>query len=324
MRAVQVKARGRVEFVDAPKPELQPGHVLVKCQTLSLCGSDMYMIHHMPESMYPLPPGTSGHEMVGVVEAIDEPGSHSQVGDEVLALVHGQTAMAEYYLAPADFVFKLPAGKPKQHLLQAQQFGTVIYGCKVLPNIIGKNVVIIGQGSVGLWFATMVKRLGAYRIITVDIQEHRLAASKLYGATHTIHNRDMEEADVVTALENILDGELADVVIDAAGEPPTIRLAYELIRQNGFVLYFGLPHMDELVLHPMNFFRKTATTRTIVGANDDPNLVSTRMALDLIASGAVDVGPMMTHTFPFDQVMDAYELHSTRDEGAIKIAVDLF
>jgi L-iditol 2-dehydrogenase len=46
------------------------------------------------------------------------------------------------------------------------------------------------------------------------------------------------------------------------------------------------------------------------------------MALDLIAKGEADVGPMLTHHFPFSQVIDAFELQTTRDEGAIKIVVD--
>ena len=98
MKAVQVVARGKAEFVDVPVPKLRPGHVLVRTRRLSLCGSDIRMLHFAPEDAYPFPPGTTGHEMVGVIEAIDSPGSALQVGDTVLTLAPSHQAMAEYFL----------------------------------------------------------------------------------------------------------------------------------------------------------------------------------------------------------------------------------
>ena len=71
--------------------------------------------------------------MVGVVEAIDAPGSDIKVGDQVLALAPGHRAMAEYYLAPVEHVIPLPDGLPIEQLLQAQQMGTVFYASQRLP-----------------------------------------------------------------------------------------------------------------------------------------------------------------------------------------------
>ena len=104
MKAVQVVARGKAEFVDVLVPKLRPGHVLVRTQRLSLCGSDIRMLHYAPEEAYPFPPGTTGHEMVGVIEDIDSPGSSLQIGDTVLTLAPNHQAMAECFLAPAEHV----------------------------------------------------------------------------------------------------------------------------------------------------------------------------------------------------------------------------
>src|SRR5204863_9086203 len=104
MKAVQVVARGKAKFVDIPVPKLQPGHVLVRTRLLSLGGSDIRMLHFAPEDAYPFPPGTTGHEMVGVIEDIDLPGSGQQVGNTVLALAPSHQAMAEYFLAPIEHV----------------------------------------------------------------------------------------------------------------------------------------------------------------------------------------------------------------------------
>ena len=71
MKAVQVVSRGKAQFVDAPKPQLQPGYVLVRPHLVALCGSDNWMLNHCPPEEYPFPPGTTGHEVIAQVEAID-------------------------------------------------------------------------------------------------------------------------------------------------------------------------------------------------------------------------------------------------------------
>ena len=60
----------------------------------------------------------------------------------------------------------------------------------------------------------------------------------------------------------------------------------------------------------------------MVGALLDPGHSCTRVALDMIASGQADVGPMITHHFPFEKVQEAYDLQNTLNEGAVKIIVE--
>ncbi|HLV33587.1 MAG TPA: zinc-binding dehydrogenase [Spirillospora sp.] len=320
MRAVQVVARGKAEFIEMPKPELKPGHALVRTKRLSLCGSDIRWLHFFPPERYPLPPGTTGHEMVGVVEAVDSPDGAIKPGDVALTLAPDHRAMVEYYVAPVSDVFVLPPDRPVEHGLQAQQLGTVIYACKQLPNLIGKDVAVIGQGSAGLYYDFMLRRMGARRVIGLDLQPHRLKAAEIFGATHTIHNVGIDPAQ---AIRDITGGELADVVIEAAGEIETMNLALDLVKHSGFVLQFGVPRGENFPFHYEKVFGKCLRIQGIVGAHHEPNYTSTRQALDMIASGEIDVSPLLTHSFPFERVMEAYELQHTRDEGAIKIVIEM-
>ena len=179
---------------------------------------------------------------------------------------------------------------------------------------------MIGQGSAGLWFNTVLKKHGAEKIIVLDLKEYRLQLSEQYGATHTIHNADI---DPVEAIKAINDGELADVVIEVAGEKDSIALAVDLVRDNGFILYFGVPRFNTMEFPILDFFFKTITAKAIVHATREENHESTRKALAMITSGEVNVEPMLTHTFTFEQVMEAYDLHKMQDEGAIKIMIDM-
>ena len=187
MRSLRVTARGRAEFVDVPEPEHVSGHVLLRTELLSLCGSDVWMLHHAPDAAYPFPMGTTGHEVVGVVQAADEDSGFS-VGQHVLTLAPGHKAMCEYYLAPVEHVLPLPPKVPREYLLQAQQLGTVLYAAQRLPNLVGKNVVVIGQGSAGLWFNFQLRRMGADKVVALDLDDQRLELSKTYGASHAFNN----------------------------------------------------------------------------------------------------------------------------------------
>jgi threonine dehydrogenase-like Zn-dependent dehydrogenase len=320
MKAVQVVARGKAKFVDVPVPKLQPGHALVRTRRLSLCGSDIRMLHFAPEDAYPFPPGTTGHEMVGVIEAIDSPGSALQVGDSVLALAPSHQAMAEFFLAPIEHVIPLPSGISIEHLLQAQQLGTVLFACQRLPNLMEKTVAVIGQGSAGLFFNFQLKQMGAARVIALDRESFRLDRSLNFGATHSVHNASVDPCE---AIRQINGGELADVVVEAAGDVAAINLAIDLVRKSGDILYFGYPRGQTI---PFNFdvlFHKCCRAQTIVGATVEPNQASTRTAIDLVATSRIDVSQLITHRVPFADVVDAYELHRTRGDRCLKIVIEM-
>ena len=322
MKAVQIIARSQPVFVDAPKPTLQPGTAIIKSLRLSLCGSDVRHLHYLPDDSYPTAIGETGHEMVGIVDAIDP--SHNgalKIGDRVLCLAPDHGAMCEYYRAPIDRLLPLDPDTPLEHAVQAQQFGTVLYAARVLPDLRGKTVAVIGQGSAGLWFNFALKERGAAKIIALDLKAYRLQYSKHFGATHTIHNADGSAAEALRAING---GDLPDVVIEAAGEDDSIRLAIDIARHDGFILLFGVPRFDTMDNFPIfNAFWKTLTLKSMVGTIDDPGHASTRQALNYISTGAVDVGRMVTHTFKFEDVFEAYDLHRIQDEGAVKIVIDM-
>jgi len=121
----------------------------------------------------------------------------------------------------------------------------------------------------------------------------------------------------------MLDGALADVVVEAAGEVASINLAIDLVRKYGEILYYGIPREQKFVFNFEGFFRKCCRTNTIFGAAVEENQTSTRLAVDLIASGIADAKPILTHRFPFAQLKQAYEMHRTRADGAVKIVIEM-
>ena len=320
MKAVQIIERGKPVFVDIPKPLLKSGYALIRTQRISLCGSDVQWIHHLDDSAYPSEPGVTGHEVVGVIEALAEDHDSLSVGDPVLALAPQHNAMAEYYLAPIDYLLKLPAGIAPELLVQAQQLGTVIYACKHLGDVTGKTVVVIGQGSAGLWFDFMLRKMGAKNIIGIDLELERLDVARFYGANHTILNKDVDLADMIKSINQ---GELGDLVIEAAGETETIRLSVDVVKDYGQILFFGVPRAQMVEFPMYQFFMKCCEALAVVHATRELRHASTYEAIEMIANGEIDVEPIITHRLPFTSVLDAYRMHHRREDQAIKIVIDM-
>ncbi|MCA9212246.1 MAG: zinc-binding dehydrogenase [Planctomycetales bacterium] len=320
MKSVQVVARGKAEFVDVPKPEVAPGKIVIRTAYLALCGSDIQMLHYAAESSYPFPPGTTGHEIVGYVEAVGDADSEFKVGDRVLSLAPGHLAMCEWFLADANLVVPLPDNQPMEVLLQAQQLGTVIYGSQYMPPVEGKTVAVIGQGSAGLWFNFHMKRLGAKKVIALDIEQFRLELSEKFGADHAFNN---STTDPMETIRGFNDGELADVVVEAAGEVESINLAIDLVKKYGNILYFGYPRDQTFMYNFNGLYHKCCHASTIVGASNEPNLTSLRAAIDLVASGEAMAADLITHRVKFSETIDAYEMHRTRADGAVKIVIEM-
>jgi threonine dehydrogenase-like Zn-dependent dehydrogenase len=123
-------------------------------------------------------------------------------------------------------------------------------------------------------------------------------------------------------LQSVNGGELADIVIEAAGRESAINLSFRLAKDNeGFILQFGLPR-DPLTVDYSAMFWRRVTVKSMVHAAREPDHRSTLQALQLIDS-EIDVKPVLTHRFPFEKVHDAFDLQRTAADGAVKTVVDM-
>ncbi len=326
MKAVHIPNRNQVEFVDLTLPDLKPGEALIEIMKISLCGSDVWMLSDAPAEDYPHPVGVSGHEVVGRVLEINDPDeqAHFAVGEIVMVIAPALDAMCTHYIAEFVNILSLPKGLPLEHALQAQQIGTVIYACQKLPNMIGKTAVVIGQGSAGIWFNIMLKRLGAAKVVGIDKHNHRAALSEQFGAADGICNAELSDVEASAQVQQLL-GQAPDVVIDAAGTESAINLAIELLGYEGFLLGFGVPHKGDITIADYYaLHRKCITLCNVVGATiGDPTHECTYQALELLASGVIDPTPLLTHEFVFTDVEAAYALQANPQSGAVKIVVNV-
>jgi len=309
----------KCDYIPIPSPITNK--VLVKTRMSSICGSDLHIVYMgWNVFKFPLPPGYPGHEGVG--EVIDPGNTDFDTKELVLTVpnIWKSQAFAEYQLIDPKYLIKLPADLPISHLLMAQQLGTVVYGCKQLPSVIGKTVVVIGQGSVGLFHNFMLKQLGADKIITIEpIPERRIAGEKM-GINESI---DLTGDPATKAVLDLTNGQGADITIEAVGSTETLNQSIKVTKPLGRIAAFGLPTTMEYVPFDWNnFFRKKLTMHSVHGSQDEPGLPDFREALDLIVKGEIDMSQFLTHKFHISEIQKAFDLANSKKDGAIKITID--
>ncbi len=333
---MQITGPRKAEIIEVEMPVLKEGDVRVRIQKTCLCGSDIpYFaydqqkllnegkpnaaghIDYSQPKVYPLPVGLSLHECVGVV--VESASSDFQEGDFVLALPFGQYGFFEYLTLPESRIFPLPEDPvSKQEILMAQPLGTLIFAWRMMPEIEGKTVAVLGQGPIGLMFNSLLKLRGAGTVIGIDRLEERAGVGRQMGADEIIVPGD---AGSVEQLSDLTNGDMADVVIEAAGHADlAFNDAVDMVRNEGTIFEFGVVDTDYVDNYPFGkVFYKNLTVRHSVGAKDKGDFLA---AADLIAEGKVDMKPLLTHSFPFASAQTAYETFVDRNDGAIKVLID--
>jgi L-iditol 2-dehydrogenase len=315
---------GRVVCEDAPVPSVADGEVLIRTAYASICGSDLHSVFLIAPSQ-PAAPGAPGHESVGEVVESRCPGF--EPGDYVLTVpfaVDGR-CLAEFQAVPGANCVRLPATAPLSHLLMAQQLGTVIYALRSHPlDVVGKDAVVIGQGSAGVFFTFLLKRAGAARVLVSDKSPARLAYSRQLGADLAVDVNavDAGPGDFLLAVLEATGGRGADVVVEAVGSRETFPLSLELAAHRATLVWFGLPEgPGDYPFSFSQFFRRALTAYSNFSAQGEPGLESFRYAVRLIASGAIDVAPLLSHMLPIEHVGEAFRIAHDRSDNALKVSI---
>jgi len=242
-------------------------------------------------------------------------------GDRVLALPAGVGGLQEYLLLGSTNLLKLPNNRPPEILLMTQLLGTVVHCWRKLDNLIGKDVVIVGQGPVGLLFTAMMRHAGARRIIGTDLLDYRLEVARQMGATDVVN---AGRTDVTAAVQEMTRGRMVHLAIEAVGRQITIHQCLDLVPRGGTVVFFGVPDKDTtgdgtFRFEFVKFFRKEL--KLIASVGPDP-AADHGLALALITQDRIDVSPLITHRVPFSDIQRGYEMAERKEGDPIKIIVE--
>ena len=313
MRAARIVSPKKIEVFKESIPGINDGRVLVRLLRAVICGSDLpYFSASYAASSYPFPFGYPGHECLGVVEKSGSSGFNK--GDMVMYYPPALDGFKEYHAAGPDRLQKLPPDGDLNILVMTQILGAVSHCAFRIDRPYNKNVVIMGQGPVGLLFTALMKNFGARTIIAADPLGYRLEKARTMGADVVVNPG---EQDVEKIVAEATDGVMADTVIDAFGQDPrVINRCFNLARHNGQIAFFGICLEEAPGLNFNTFFRKELRMIASVG----PDLsIDYPFALDMILRGAIDIAPLITHVIPFERIQKGFETAVSREENVIKV-----
>lgn len=183
---------------------------------------------------------------------------------------------------------------------------------------IGDVVAIFAQGPIGLCATAGAKLRGATQIITVDSVAERLQMSSRMGADVTINYR---ENDPVAAILDLTHGRGVDVAIEALGTQSTFESCLRVLRPGGVLSSLGV-YSGKLAL-PLDAFAAGLGDHTLVTSLCPGGKERMRRLMNVVASGRVDLKPLVTHRFTLDEIDKAYDLFAHQRDGVLKVAITI-
>lgn len=341
MKAVMLYGVKDLRIEDVETPMVGAGEVLVRVRAATTCGTDLKIFQRGYVERVIKLPTVFGHEWAGdVVEVgagLEWPhkGMRVRAGNSAPCLrctmcqkgkynlcenmIWLWGAYAEYIKVPARMVTvnmqEIPQHVSYEEAAVAEPLACVLHGVEEVGVRLGDSIAIIGAGPIGLLHLLTVKKMGAEKVIIVDLVEERLDFARKLGADETVNAGKERVEEKVRFLTG---GYGADVVIEAIGLPATWEQALRLVRKGGKVLEFGgCPPGTEIRLNTEMLHYGEITVLGTFHATP----LHFRKALNLIASKTIDVSPLITRRMSLERVKEAFEILLT-SKNEIKIAIN--
>jgi L-iditol 2-dehydrogenase len=341
LKALLYTAPYTLEHTDWPEPQVGDDDILVRVKACGICGSDV--AGHTGKTGRRLPPLIMGHEAAGVVERTGKrvkgfaPGEricfdstvycnqcpackkglfNRCVKRQVLGVSvpefkrHG--AFAEFVTVPHWICAKLPEGMSfvQACLLEPASIGTHAANRPQISS--GDTIAVLGAGTIGL-FILQAARLRGATAIACDINDFRLDLAKQVGADACINSAKINLKDEI---QKRTDGRGADATFEAVGFGETFRQAISITKTGGAVVAVGNLqketefNLQELVSRELTFIGSYASAGEF------------RTCIDLIATGKINVGPLVSEVLPLQEGPAAFKRLLEGKEHLLKIVLE--
>jgi alcohol dehydrogenase len=346
MRALIYRGIGEKTVEHRPKPELRDlGDAIVKIRRTTICGTDLHILKGDVPSCEP--GRVLGHGGTGVIEAVGSAVTKFKPGDHVMiscisacgrceycrrgmyshcitgGWLLGNTidgTQTEYVRTPhADVsLHHIPGGVDENAMVMLSDIVPTGLECGTLNGKVSpaSTVAIVGAGPVGLAALLTAQFYSPAEIMMVDLYDSRLEVARRLGAGRTfVSDADTNVAAVIKAETN---GRGVDTAIEAVGGPTTFQLCQDIVAPGGVIANVGVHDTKvDLQLQRLWSHNIAITTRLV-------DTVTAPLLIKSVEAKKIDPTPLITHTFPFDRIIEAYEafIHAA-DTRALKVIIEI-
>lgn len=340
MKALVIEAEDKFTYKDVPIPEIKEDEVLVKVKACGICGSDIPRVMHKGVHFYPI---IVGHEFAGDVVKVGAKAQLAKVGQRVAVapLVPCGTcpdcqkgnpamctnysfigsrrdgAMAEYVAVPARNLVPIGDKVTYEQGAVIEPITVALHGIERAGAMEGgKSALVYGCGTIGMLTLQCLKAKGIERVYAIDIDDNKLAMAKRMGAYEVINST---KVDVV---EYFKEHGKVDYAFETAGVKFLQAQIIELVKKKGKIVYIGTAHGDvtipgktfELILRGELFITGSWMSFTAPFPGSEWTA-----AAEYLAAGKVKVDELISHRFPLQDGIKAFETLTDRNSGAIKV-----
>jgi 2-desacetyl-2-hydroxyethyl bacteriochlorophyllide A dehydrogenase len=325
MRALVYTAPGQVEMQEQPRPALVAGDEEIAIQVAGVCGSDISGF--LGHSALRKPPLVLGHELVGrradgrrvVANPLVSCGhcnacisGRQNLCDSWKLLGLGTTpgTFAEYVALPSAQVYEVPDSLTSEQAILAEPLANIVHMLRIVSPPPFFRFAIVGAGTMGALALLASLRIGARDVLTVDVNDERLAIMRQLGAFAVVNVSGAEQANGAA-------GRGYDVVLDASGSAAARQMAFDLCRPGGQVILLGMGTQRSEV----NFVTSIRKEhRVVMSFAYTP--VDFRRSLDLLIAGEINLTPW-TVRMPLERGQEAMERMSHNPGVALKMMLEV-
>lgn len=325
MRVAMYYRNKDVRIEEMEVPSIGPDELLVKVWASGICGSDVLEWYRLAKA-----PLVLGHEIAGEIVQVGESVQGWKQGDRVFVSHHVPCNMcrycvsghhsvcdtlaktnfdpggfAEYLRVPAinvrNGVFALPDSMTYDEAVFIEPLACVYRGQHHAGWLPGRRVLVLGSGIAGIMHIQLARLSGASRIVAFDVNPYRIEAARRFGADVALAASD----DTLERFKEANDGRLAELVIVCTGAVSAIQTAFQAVERGGTILFFAPSDPGAQVEMPFNDLWRKEITMTSSYAGSPRDILT---AIELIASGRINVRDMITHHLPLDRTQDGFSL----------------
>ena len=333
---VKRSAEPGLDLVDVPEPEVESGQVLIKVARTGICGTDLHIRAWDPSvrSMV-TPPVVLGHEIAGHVAAVG-PGVDTVVEGDLVSVeghlvcgrcrncragrrqlcpntkgvgVHRDGGFAEYIAVRAGNVWRHPSTLDVEVAAIFDPFGNAVHSALAFP-VLGEDVLVTGAGPIGIMAAAVARHAGARHVVVTDLSEYRLDLARRTGVTMAVDPTTHNLEDVMRDL-GMKEG--WDVGLEMSGSPTALAGMLDTMANGGRIALLGLPSSDEAPFDWMKTITSMLTIKGIYGRE----MFETWYAMSVLVAAGLDISPVITHRFPYDQFDEAFDTAASGQCGKV-------
>jgi len=340
MKALLLTTYKNLELADLPAPAPGPDEVLIRVAACGICGSDVH--GYDGSSGRRIPPIVMGHEAAGIISVVGPSIKNFAPGDrvtfdstvycgacpncirgdinlcdnrQVLGVSCGDYrragAFAEFVAVPARILHRLPDNLPFAEAAMLEAVAVAIHAVNLAHLKPTGTALVVGAGTIGILTLQALRAAGCKKVFVTDVDQDRLTLAKQLGATETFLSNENLQSKILHLTNN----QGVDLALECVGRTETIAAAIDATRKGGTVVLVGnvTPNVNLPLQKVVS--RQIRLQGSCASSGEYPG------AIELMASGAIQVKPLITAIAPLEEGASWFARLHNREPNLLKVVL---